>query len=103
MAYFAKVDENNKVTDVIAVANDVIGEPDLQFPDTEQQGQGFIKWSLRLDGKWLQTSFHDSFRQRYAGIGYYYDSQRDEFVPPGWELVDGEWTAPVIDIPAPTD
>jgi hypothetical protein len=49
---------------------------------------------IGLAGVWLDTSYLDARRKRYAGVGYAFDSEREEFVPPGWELVDGEWTAP---------
>jgi hypothetical protein len=49
---------------------------------------------IGLPGTWLDTSYLGARRKRYAGAGFTYDSERDEFVPPGWELVDGEWTAP---------
>ena len=61
---------------------------------------------IGLAGVWLDTSYLGARRNRYAGVGFAYDSERDEFVPPGWELVDGEWTAPPepeIDEPAETD
>lgn len=93
MGYFAQI-ENGTVIKVIAVGNDVLGEQSLEFPDTEGAGRAFIANTLRLPGEWRQTSFNNNFRKRYAGVGYQFDSERDEFVPPGWELVDGEWTAP---------
>jgi len=77
MAYFAKI-ENNIVTQVISVSNDVCG---TEYPASESVGQDFIA-SLGLDGEWLQTSFNSNFRGTYAGIGYTYDAQLDEFVAP---------------------
>ena len=78
MAHFAKI-ENNKVTDVIVVSNDDCGGG--EFPESEPIGQEFLA-SLGLTGQWLQTSYHANFRAYYAGIGYTYDAQLDEFVPP---------------------
>ena len=49
---------------------------------------------IGLAGDWVDTSYLGARRKRYAGVGYAFDSERDEFVPPNWELVDGEWTAP---------
>lgn len=77
MAYFAKL-ENNIVTQVISVSNDVCG---TEFPASEPVGQDFIA-SLGLDGDWLQTSFNNNFRGTYAGIGYIYDDGLDVFVAP---------------------
>lgn len=81
MAYFAKL-ENNTVTQVISVSNDVCGEPTLDFPDTCAAGRAFIANTLKLAGTWKQTSYNNNFRGRYAGIGYTYDPVADEFVAP---------------------
>ena len=78
MAHFAKV-QNSIVEQVIVVANSDCG--DGEFPESEPIGQAFIA-SLGLDGEWLQTSYHANFRGRYAGAGYTYDADADEFVAP---------------------
>jgi hypothetical protein len=98
MAYFAKI-ENNVVTQVISVGNDVCGEPTLDFPNTCAAGREFIANTLRLDGVWKQTSFNSSFRGRYAGIGFTYDADADQFVAPqpyaSWSLdSNNDWQAP---------
>lgn len=87
MAHFAKIDENNFVTEVIVVAN--------QSAPTEELGQEFIA-SLGLDGNWKQASYNTKgnvhleggtpFRKNYAGIGFIYDQTRDAFIPPKPEL-----------------
>jgi hypothetical protein len=81
MGYFAKI-ENGTVTEVIAISNQVLGEPTLTFPDTEGAGRAFIANTLKLEGEWRQTSYSGSFRGAYAGIGYTYDSENDVFVAP---------------------
>jgi hypothetical protein len=81
MAYFAKL-ENNTVTQVISVSNDVCGEPTLTFPDTDAAGRAFIANTLKFDGVWKQTSYNNNFRGTYAGIGYTYDPVTDEFIAP---------------------
>ena len=78
MAHFALV-ENNIVGEVIVVANSDCGGGD--FPESEPVGQAFIA-SLGLAGEWLQTSYHANFRGAYAGVGYTYDAELDEFVAP---------------------
>jgi hypothetical protein len=99
MAYFAKLDNNNIVTEVISVSNDYCGEPTLDFPDTEAAGRAFIANTLRLDGLWKQCSFNNNFRKQYAGIGYIYDETSDQFVAPqpyeSWTLdSNNDWQAP---------
>jgi hypothetical protein len=82
MGYFAHIDENNIVQQVISISNEVLNEPMFSFPDTEPLGRAFIAQTLGLDGEWRQTSFNGNFRGRYAGIGNRYDRDLDEFVPP---------------------
>ena len=84
MAYFAKL-ENNTVTEVIAISNDICGEPTLTFPDTDSAGRAYIANGLKFAGTWAQTSYNANFRGCYAGIGYTFDpllGEYGEFVPP---------------------
>jgi len=73
MAYFANIDDNGIVTSVIVVA-------DSDAPN-EATGIAFCKALLGSDTNWVQTSYNNSIRTRYAGIGMYYDSTRDAFYP----------------------
>lgn len=77
MAHFAQL-QDNKVVRVIVVSNDVIGN--LPFPQSEPVGAAFCR-SLYGDTTWKQTSYNGSFRKNFAGVGYTYDPQRDEFIP----------------------
>ena len=72
MAHFAKI-VDTKVVEVIVVSND--------NAPTEAAGQAFIS-SIGLDGEWLQTSYNGNIRGLYAGIGYTYDSDLDQFIAP---------------------
>ena len=87
MAYFAKL-ENNIVTEVISISNEICGEPTLIFPDTDSAGRAFIANALKFAGTWLQTSYNGNFRGCYAGIGYNYDPTLGEY---------GEFIAPIGD------
>jgi hypothetical protein len=78
MAHFARI-YNNTVTDIIVISDDIAPDP---APDNEQQGQEFIADVLGLTGEWLQTSYNGNFRGRYAGVGFTYDPDADEFVAP---------------------
>jgi hypothetical protein len=77
MAHFAQV-QDGIVTQVIVISNDNAPDP---YPASEVLGQAFIA-SLGLGGEWVQTSYHGAFRDCYAGIGYRWDAELDEFVPP---------------------
>lgn len=96
MAHFAKV-VDNFVVQVITVNNQNVDN--LPFPESEPIGQAFIE-SIGLNGTWLQTSYNDNFRGRYAGIGYTYSQEADQFIAPkpfaSWVLdAENNWVAPV--------
>jgi hypothetical protein len=93
MAHYAEIDSTNTVIRVLVVANDVITTPD----GTEDEMLGKVFLTDLLGGTWVQTSYNGRIRGRYAGIGYAYDAERDEFVPPDWTLIDGVWTAPPVE------
>lgn len=99
MAHFAQIDENNIVTQVLVIEQDVIntghfGDP-ASFIQTSYNTYG---GEHRLNGVPL--------RKNYAGIGYIYDSVRDAFYAPqpysSWTLNEDTclWEAPVA---MPTD
>lgn len=80
MAHFAQLDANNVVLDVIVINNAVV--EDLPFPESEPLGVAFCQSLYGADTVWKQTSYNNSFRGCYAGIGYTYDPVIDQFVPP---------------------
>ncbi len=69
MAHFAKI-ENGIVTNVVVVDN-----------EHEDNGEAYLN-SLGLDGQWVQTSYNNNFRGKFAGIGDTYDPELDEFIAP---------------------
>ena len=83
MAHFAKIDNNNLVTQVIVAEQD--------FINSGAVGDSFL---------WVQTSYNNNFRKNYAGIGSTYDKTRDAFIPPkpyaSWTLVEDtcQWKPP---------
>jgi hypothetical protein len=101
MAHFAKLDEQNIVTQVIVVAN-----KELLDSGIESEAKGIAFCQSLLGGNWKKTSYNGNIRKNYAGIGYTYDSQRDAFIPPkpfaSWVLNETTclWDAPT---PMPTD
>lgn len=101
MAHFAKLDDNNIVTQVIVVANK--DTADAAGVEKEHIGAAFCE--RLFGGTWKQTSYNGNKRKNYAGIGYTFDAGRDAFIPPkpyaSWVLVEEtcQWKAPV-DMPA---
>jgi hypothetical protein len=82
MAYFAKLNENNIVTEVLAVTNETIDF--LEFPESEPVGIAFLQSLYGENTVWKQTSYNSNFRVHYAGIGMEYYPDLDAFgeVPP---------------------
>ena len=72
MAHFAKLDANNVVEQVIVVANE--DTADSSGVETESIGVAFCQKLLGASTNWKQTSYNNSFRGNYAGIGYTYMS-----------------------------
>lgn len=102
MAHFAKLDDNNIVTQVIVVNNNEL----LDETGNESEAKGIAFCQSLFGGNWKQTSYNASFRKNYAGIGYAYDAGRDAFISPkpfpSW-ILDEEtcgWNPPV---PRPID
>jgi hypothetical protein len=103
MAYFAQLDENNIVTQVISISNE--DAPDPAPDNSEPLGQDFIANVLNLPGVWRQTSYNNSFRKQYCGPGFSYDEAADVFISPrpfdSWQLDENyDWQAPT---PYPQD
>lgn len=98
MAYYAFLDENNIVTEVIT------GKEEGNF-DWEQQygsfrGQLCKRTSFNTIGG-VHKLGGTPFRKNYAGIGYSYDKTKDAFIAPkpysSWILNESTclWKAPV--------
>lgn len=111
MAHYAFLDSSNYVTHVI------VGRDE---DDTDALPDGFDSWEAyygdRAGQTCLRTSYNSrgnehssggvAFRTNFAGVGYFYDSDRDAFIPPQpyrqWTLDDSTllWVPPV---PCPDD
>jgi len=104
MAHFAKLDENNVVTEIIVVSNDIATD--------ETSGITFLKDLLKQpNANFKQTSYNTEggvhklggtpFRKNYAAIGYTYDADKDAFIAPkphnSWTLNETSclWEAPI--------
>lgn len=104
MAHFAELDENNVVILVLTVNNeDCLDE---NGNESEAVGIAHLHYHHGADRRWVQTSYNNNFRCRYAGIGYIYDEDLDVFLSqrqpyPSWSLNEEfDWEPP---IPYPDD
>jgi hypothetical protein len=73
MAHYAFLDEDNIVTEVI-----------VGIDETETiEGLSTETWYGTFRGQTCKrTSYNNSIRKNYAGIGYTYDATRDAFIAP---------------------
>jgi len=110
MASFAKLNNNNIVTTVESVVNEVL--KDSNGIEQESIGIQFLKTLYNEPNAiWKQTSYNTiggvhrlggtPFRKNHAGIGYTYDENRDAFIPSkpfnSWILNETTciWEAPI--------
>jgi hypothetical protein len=75
MAHFARI-ENNIVREVIVVNNDVL----LTTVGNESEAKGKKFCADTFGGTWIQTSYNAKIRGKFAGIGDFYDVDKDIFV-----------------------
>ena len=74
MAHAARIEDG--------IVREVIVVPDnLDATESDAAIEAYIH-GIGLTGKWIRTSYNGNIRSRYAGIGFTYDSDLDEFVAP---------------------
>ena len=94
MAHWAELDDDNIVLRVLVTDNN------------DQNGDEGYRWLVdNLDGHWVKTSYNARIRKNFAGRGYFFDEERDAFIPPqpfpSWLLDEDtcRWEPP-IPVPA---
>jgi len=92
MAHYAKLDENNVVQEVIVFGDDIEpGVPESPLPEG---------W------RWMQTSYNNNIRKRFAAKGMLYNQSIDAFITPqpfsSWTFNSetASWDSPIA---RPTD
>lgn len=104
MAHFAELDENNIVLRVIVISNDDLLDEDGQ--EHESLGIQVCRNIFGPETNWVQTSYNNTFRKKYAGIGDKYEPLADVFYFPhspfpSWTLNENfDWRPPT---PYPSD
>lgn len=97
MAHFSEIGNENIVARVLVIPN-----------EQEHRGEDFIKNELGIDGRWIRTSFNTfggihydqetglpsenqekSLRKNYGAVGFFYDEEKDAFIPP--RPPEGTW------------
>jgi hypothetical protein len=95
MAHFAELDSNNKVLRVVVACNQDIenngGEQSEQAAEHFKTVCPFSENGV----KWVQTSYNNNFRKKYAAVDDYYDPTKDKFITkqpyPSWTLNTETW------------
>lgn len=109
MAHFAQLDENNVVLQVIVVHNNELitsrvttndaGFLTVTTTESEEKGISFLQSLFGAGTRWVQTSYNNSFRGKYATIGGTYDADAGEFHSPVVApSVDAPVVEPVIEV-----
>lgn len=109
MAHFARL--KNNIVDYVVVGRDEDENNENQlahdgyiYKRTSYNTRGGVHY--QADNSTPSIDQSKAFRKNYAGIGYYYDSIRDAFIPPkpfpSWTLNEESclWDSPV---PYPND
>jgi hypothetical protein len=104
MAHFAELNKDDIVLRVIVVNNEKI--VNTNNIEEESIGIDFCQSLFGSDTRWVQTSYNNNFRKRYAGISYKYNEEYDAFIEPkpytSWLFDENDlsWIAPK---PQPND
>ena len=81
MAHAAKIDKDGIVREVLSVDNDKLFDGG-KFTTKGEKSLNTYLHGCGLDGDWKLTSYNNKFRGRYAGEGFTYDTELDEFIAP---------------------
>jgi hypothetical protein len=82
MAHFARI-QDGIVSEVIVVANAVLLDENGQ----EQESIGAAFCADLFGGEWVQTSYNEKFRGKFANPGFLWNGQEFQPVPPSTEEV----------------
>jgi hypothetical protein len=101
MAHFAEIDSNNIVLRVIVIDNqDVNNNGGDQSIGAESFVANLVGYSS-TGVRWVQTSYNNNFRGKYAGLGMKYDNNLNRFIPSqpflSWTFDSNtfEWNPPI--------
>jgi hypothetical protein len=108
MSYFAHIDENNVVDQVIVADADFVNSGVVGDPTHWIETDPNVRNGVHYDSQG-QPDNEPALRKNYAVIGYTYDQSIDAFVPPkpfdSWHVnaATGSWDSPVAKPPAQDD
>jgi len=79
MAHFAELNNVNVVLRVLVVHNN---ELMVDGAESEDRGVKFLQSLFGAGTIWKQTSYNANFRGKFAGLGFVYSPDTDEFLTP---------------------
>lgn len=79
MAHFAELNNVNVVMRVLVVHNNELMVDGVEL---EERGVKFLQSLFGTSTVWKQTSYNNNMRGKYAGVGYVYNPNTDEFLTP---------------------
>lgn len=101
MAHAARISNDGVVREILVVDDDnftdkkgnLLGQKLGTFPQDELLMEYMASLGLHNpdlgDGEeWRFTSYNGNFRGGYAGVGYKYDKQTDQFIPPSTPILE---------------
>jgi hypothetical protein len=100
MAYYAILDENNVVIEVLTGVDENVTQVDTDGTVVGGSAEAWELWYGNLRGKTCKrTSYNGNTRKRYAGRGFTYDPVNDVFISPkpypSWSLDENfDWQPP---------
>jgi hypothetical protein len=100
MAHYAFLDDNNIVTEVI-----------VGIDETELiEGLDPETWYGNFKGQVCKrTSYNGNIRKNYAGMGFFYDADRDAFIAPKpaedatFDEETCQWIVPIVEAETPAE
>jgi hypothetical protein len=106
MAYYAILNENNVVIEVLTGVDENVTQIDTDGTMVGGSSEAWELWYGNLRGKTCKrTSYNGTIRKRYAGRSFTYDAVNDVFISPqpylSWSLDENfDWQPPT---PMPTE
>lgn len=93
MAHFAQIDDNNIVVQVIVADQEFIdggtlGDP-TRWIQTSYNTRGGIYYYSNSDIP--SDDQTKALRKNFAGVGYFYDKEKDAFIPPRKDFIPNSW------------
>jgi len=80
MAYFAELNSSSLVLQVVVISNEDVA---AHGGDESTTAEDFVETLVPFTTggtSWKQTSYGGSFRKQYAGIGFTYDTAKENYI-----------------------